>query len=152
MAHPYCTQTGDTPGDIMPARMSLVQLTRLTCETDDPVDIDQDVIDTAIEDADAVIDGYCAMKYSVPFATVPTRVKSGSATIATYKLFEKRAASVGMPEAIRQSYEDEIGFFKDVSNGVASLGIDPPPAANTQTGATVKSNDRVFTKDSLRGF
>lgn len=152
MAHPYCTQSGKTDGDIMPSRMSLVQLTHLTCETDDPDDIDQDVIDAAIEDADAIIDGYCGIKYSVPFATVPTRVKSGSAKIAAYNLFEKRAASVGMPDAIRQSYEDEIGFFKDVSKGVASLGIDPPPAPNTLTNAKVKSNDRVFTRDSMRGL
>lgn len=152
MAHPYCTQSGKTDGDIMPARMSLVQLTHLTCETDDPDDIDQDVIDTAIEDADAIIDGYCAMKYSVPFATVPSRVKTGSAKIAAYNLFEKRASSVGMPDAVRQSYEDEIGFFKDVSKGLASLGIDPPPAPNTLTNAKVKSNDRMFTRDSMIGL
>ncbi len=152
MAHPYCTQTGKTDGDIMPARMSLVQLTRLTCETDDPDDIDQDVIDTAIEDADAVIDGYCAMKYSTPFATVPARVKTGSAKIATYNLFEKRSAEVGMPESVRQSYEDEIGFWKDVAKGIASLGIDPPPTQSSATGAKVVGNDRTFTKGSMRSF
>lgn len=152
MAHPYCTQTGGTAGDIMPARISLEQLTRLTCETDDPNDIVQDVIDTAIEDADAVIDGYCAVKYSVPFATIPTRVKTGSAKIATYNLFEKRSAQVGMPDSVRQSYEDEIAFWKDVAKGIASLGIDPPPTQSSATGAKVVGNDRVFTKDSMKNF
>lgn len=148
----YCTQSGVTPGDIMPARISQAQLLQLTSETDVVDDIDQAVIDNAIEEADAVIDSYCGVKYSVPFTTPTTRVKSLSATIAVYNLFEKRSALVGMPESIRTSYEDAIAFLKDVSTGKASLGIDPPPANNTLTSAKVSSNPRVFTRDSLSGL
>jgi phage gp36-like protein len=152
MAHPYCTQNGSDPGDLMPKRMSLDQLQRLTAETDDPDDIDQGTIDQAIEDADNMIDGYCALKFSVPFATVPGRVNTGSAIIARYNLFETRAASVGMPDAVRQAFEDEISFWKDVSTGKASPGVDPPPKSNSLTNAKVTSNPRVFTRDSTRGF
>jgi phage gp36-like protein len=148
----YCTQIGIEPGDIMPARISESQLLQLATE-DDTVDaIDQGVIDDAIEAADAEIDSYCAVKYSVPFSTVPKRIKNLSADIATYNLFKKRSATVGMPESIRDSYEDAIAFLKDVSAGKASLGIDPPPASNSVTHAKVKSNDRVFTRDTMKGF
>lgn len=148
----YCTQNGITPGDIMPVRISESQLLQLATE-DDTVDVvDQSVIEDAIEAADAEIDSYCAVKYSVPFSTVPKRIKNLSADIATYNLFKKRSATVGMPESIRDSYEDAIAFLKDVSAGKASLGIDPPPTNNSVTNAKVKSNDRVFTRDSMKDF
>ena len=152
MAHPYCTQNGSDSGDIMPARMSLDQLTRLTAETDNADDIDQSVIDQAIEDADNLIDGYCAIKYHTPFAVVPPRVRTGSAKIAAFNLFEKRASSVGMPEAIRQSFEDEVGFWKDVSKGIAALGVDPPPQSTSIETTKMNSTKRSFSKDSLKGF
>lgn len=145
----YCTQTGITDGDIMPGRISEDQLLQLTSENDT---VDQDVIDDAIESADAEIDSYCGVKYSVPFATVPTRVKSLSADMATYYLFKKRAALVGMPESIRQSYDDAIAFLKDVSRGTASLGVDPAPTKNSATTLKVNSNDRTFSKGSMNSF
>ncbi|MBI2428740.1 MAG: DUF1320 domain-containing protein [Ignavibacteriales bacterium] len=148
----YCTQTGVTPGDIVPQRMSEGQLLKITTDDDDPLNIDQGIIDRAIADADELINGYCALKYSVPFLPVPGRVKTGSARIATFFLFEQAAARVGMPDSVRDAFDDEVAFWKDVAKGVASLGIDPPPANNSVTNAKVKSNDRLFTRDSMKGF
>jgi phage gp36-like protein len=148
----YCTQNGVTSGDIMPARISEAQLLNLTSETDVAQDIDQAVIDDAIESADAIIDSYCAVKYPVPFTDVPKRVKNLSADIATFNLFQKRSSSLGMPESVRQAYEDAISFLKDVSKGLASLGSEPAPGNTAVTTVKVKSNARVFTKDSLRSM
>jgi phage gp36-like protein len=155
MPHPYCIQSGSEDGDIMPARISLRQLQQLTSETDDPDDIDQNIIDGAIEGGDSLIDGYCGgywAKYATPFAVVPPLVKDFSSALATFNLFEKRATSVGMPEAIRDSRDDVVNFLKDVAKGVASLGIDPPPKANTLTNAKVTGNKRVFSRDSMNGL
>lgn len=148
----YCTQTGITPGDLVPQRMSKEQLLKITTDDDDPLNIDQNIINKAIADADELINGYCAVKYSVPFATVPGRVKTGSARLATFFLFEQAASRVGMPESVRDAYDDEITFWKDVARGTATLGIDPPPANNSTTNAKVKSNSRQFTRDTMNGF
>lgn len=152
MAHPYCTQNGSDSGDIMPKRMSLDQLQRLASETDDPADIDQATIDEAIEDADNVIDGYCALKFHVPFDVIPGRVKTGSAIIATYNLYLKRAANVGMPESIQKAKDDEIAFWKDVSIGKASPGVDPPPKSTSIETTKMSSTERIFKKGSMNGF
>lgn len=133
----------------MPARISEAQLLQLSTEDDVVV---QSVIDDAIEAADSEINSYCGVKYSVPFTTVPNRVKNLSADMATYNLFKKRSATVGMPEPIRQSYEDAIAFLKDVSRGIASLGIDPEPAASSTTTIKTSSNERQFTTTKLNGF
>jgi phage gp36-like protein len=152
MAHPYCSQNGSSDGDLMPAKLSLVQLTQLTCDTGDGDDIDQTIIDAAIEAADVLIDGYCASKYSVPFATIPPLVRDASIKLSVFNLFENRSAAVGMPESIQKMRDDVVKMLKDISAGTASLGVDPPPAGNTLTTAKVVGNPRMFSKDTMRAF
>lgn len=145
----YSTQSGTTPGDIMPARISEQDLLQLTSENETVV---QSVIDDAIEAADAEINSYCAVRYAVPFSSVPLRIKNLSADMAVYYLFKKRAATVGMPDPIRESYEDAIAYLKDVSKGIASLGIDPAPTAQSSSNVRFNSNERQFTKSTLNNF
>lgn len=149
----YCAQTGTTSGDIMPARINEQQLLQLVTE-DDTIGLDeqQHVIDEAIAAADAEIDSYVGVKYAVPVSPVPSRLRNLSADIATYNLYKRRSGSIGMPELVRQTYEDALSFLKDVARGTASLGIDPEPTGSSATGAKVVSNKRVFDKDTLKGF
>jgi len=108
-------------------------------------------IDEAIAAADAEIDGYCAGRYSVPFDPVPPVVKGLSVEIAAYYLYKRRT----MPEVIEKAYDKAVARLKDISRGVLTLGVAPPPMA-TATGDAVGVNcsadDRIFTRDTLKGF
>jgi len=107
-------------------------------------------IDEAIEAADAEIDGYCAQKYAVPFSNVPRLITGLSVELAIYYLYKRRT----VPENIEKAYDKAIARLKDISRGLLSLGIDPPPPAVT-TGGSASNKvvaDRVFTRDTLKGF
>lgn len=107
-------------------------------------------IEEAIATADSEIDGYCAVKYTVPFTDVPRLITGLSVEIAIYYLYARRT----VPERIEKRYEKAIARLKDIARGLLSLGVDPPPAAVSTGGA--ESNkpvaDRIFTRQSMRGF
>lgn len=107
-------------------------------------------IDEAIETADSEIDGYCAVKYTVPFATIPRVITGLSVEIAIYYLYARRT----VPERIEKRYEKAVARLKDISRGLLTLGIDPPPAASSTEGAESNKpvSDRIFTRDKMQGF
>ena len=146
----YCTQTGDTAGDIAPAKISIDQLKQLTSE--DGLTVVQSVVDGAIAEADSDIDSYAGRRYVVPFNPVPAKVKQLSVAIAVYKLYEKRIGVLGgeISESIRDMYDHAMAFLKDVAKGNAVIDGAVMPTENTKrTGGSFSANDRVFGKDSM---
>lgn len=107
-------------------------------------------VTAAIARADSEIDGYCAVKYSVPFTTVPPVVAGLSLDMSIYYLYKRRIVS----DDVQKSYDNAIARCKDISSGKMSLGVDPPPAASTSDGAesNKSTSDRIFTRDSMKGF
>ena len=108
-------------------------------------------IDETIETADAEINGYCAVKYAVPLSPVPAIVNKLSVELAIYYLYSRRT----VPEAIEKRYEKAIARLKDIARGIIVLAVDPPaPASTTADSARVNKSDRdrIFTRDTLKGF
>ena len=105
--------------------------------------IDDQVLDRAIADADAEIDGYLGSRYSLPLSVIPASLNRIAADIARYYLYEDAAT-----EHVRQRYEDAVRFLRAISEGKVSLGIDPSGAgAKPASGATMTSGGRVFTRE-----
>ena len=104
-------------------------------------EINTTVIDRALGDADAVINGYLAARYTLPLANpVPTVLERLACDIAHYFLRDDR-----MTEQVESRYKDAIGLLKDVSKGAAMLGIDDSsnkPVSNNS--AEMSSADSVF--------
>ena len=126
----------------------LIQLT----DDADLGEIDTDITDQAIADADARIDSYCGKRYSVPFPTVPDILKKTSVDIAIYNLYSRRK---GAPDHIEKRHDAAMQFLRDVSAGKASLGEDDPAGSPSQAEAPEMSSSnpaRVFTRDTMKGF
>ncbi len=139
----YCTQ------DDIELAISEDVLTQLT-DDENTGSADADIVTAAIATADAEIDGYCAVKYAVPFSTVPAIVKALSVEISIYHLYKRRT----IPEKIEKAYDKAIARLKDISRGLLTLGVDPPPAASTTDGAEANktSSDRIFTLGKMTGY
>lgn len=108
-------------------------------------------VEEAIETADAEVDGYCAVKYTVPLSPVPTVVSKLSVELAIYYLYSRRT----IPEKIEKRYDKAVARLKDIARGLLTLGVDPEPVASAtaDSAATNKTTgERVFTRDSLKGF
>ena len=138
----YCTQS-----DII---MAITEAIVIQLTDDDNVGVVNDAhVTQAIQTADAEINGYCAVKYTVPFTTVPEIVKGLSIEIAVYYLYKRRT----VPEAIDKAYSKAISRLKDIARGLVSLGVQPPPAASAGGAESNKTvSDRIFTRDKMTGF
>lgn len=110
--------------------------------------IDTDVVDRALADTDAMIDGYLAGRYALPMATTPPMVTDLAQVIAIYKLH------VYQPdEKIERDYEHAIKQLRDIANGMIKLpvaGVDAPGTGGT--GARVTDRERPMTENNLKGF
>ncbi|MFZ5450269.1 MAG: gp436 family protein [Thermodesulfobacteriota bacterium] len=135
---PYSTQ------DDLLTMISQTELAALTAETGD--EPDSQVVAEAINRADAEIDAACGLRYTVPFAPAPERVKSLSTDLALYHLYSRRGVA---PAVWRQKYLDALAFLKEVAGGQATLAgsSGEPPAAERQSPDFISAN-RVFSRDS----
>ena len=124
---------------------------------EDPVEREElvsPIIDAAIADADAEIDGYLAKRYAVPLAPAPRVINKFSKDIAVYNLFSR----IGIDEGTDQKtylnrYNAAIKFFELVADGKVSIGTEADdPASAAATGFSAKSNTRLFTRGSMRGM
>ena len=114
--------------------------------------INQGRVDAAINSAYAKAYSYFAVRYTVPFAVEPESVTNAVADVAVKFLYSRKVEK--MPEERQSAFDTAIAWFKDVAKGVATLGVDPAPAATTEGGAetNITTSDRIFTKDSMGGF
>lgn len=130
---PYATQQN------MIDRFGQQELIELTDEANLGA-IDAAVLGVALTDADAEINSYLAGRYSLPLVQSTDELVRMACDIARYRLFDTRAS-----EQVKARYDDAIKKLRDVSRGVASLGIDQSsqPVA-VAGGATISSGGRDF--------
>ncbi len=110
--------------------------------------IDVAVLQRALDDADAEINGYLASRYTLPLATVPQILVGYASDIARYRLYDDRAS-----EQVTQRYSQAISFLKLLATGKISLGVpigaDPQPSGG---GAAIAGDCPTFTRESLKDF
>lgn len=138
---PYCTKQ-----DLID-RFGLIELVNLTDRENTDVENDV-VIEQAINDACAEMDGYLASRYTLPLTVAPTTLKPICCNIARYKLYDEQAT-----EQVSKRYDAAIKFLFSVSKGEISLGVDGLGAKATSTDfAQMQSAGSVFARDKSTGF
>ena len=138
---PYCTKQ-----DLID-RFGSDELMQLT-DRDNMGLIDDTVLNQAINDASAEMDGYLASRYSLPLVNIPQTLKPLCCNIARYKLYDEQAS-----EQVSKRYDAAIKFLFSVSKGEISLGVDAlgTKAASTDT-AELQSSGSVFARNKSTGF
>lgn len=112
----------------------------------------------AIRDADAEIDGYLGKRYPVPVKKTPQVIRKFSKDIAVYNL----ASRTGIDEDDRENtiyirYKNAIAFLLNVAKGIINIGIDEDGAigsngSGAQDGFRMQSNERIFSRNTMRGW
>ena len=104
------------------------------------------IIIDAISKAGAEIDSYLGVKYVVPLATPPDRVKALAVDLAIYHLYSRRSM---VPPVRQQRYDAAVAFLKQVAAGQLVI-VGPqgelPTVAKEVADAT--SAIRAFTRDT----
>ena len=126
------------------------EIIQISDRTGDADGIDDAVVNRALEDAGAEIDGYLAGRYKLPLSAVPRVLVNVGCDIARYRLYDDRVT-----DQVRTRYEDAVKFLGLVSTGKLSLGLDtsttPSPVA-TDGGPAMCAGPRVFSQDTLRDY
>lgn len=110
--------------------------------------VDTAVLDRALADADAVIDGYLAARYALPLASVPALVSDLAMSLAVYRLHTHE------PDAkITRDHEAALRMLRDIAGGTVKLavaGVESPGTGGTGARATDRARD--MTPDSMTGL
>lgn len=125
-------------------RFGQAEIAQLTDRTNGTT-IDATVVGKALADADGEINGYLAIRYTLPLSPVPTIIERLACDIARYYLFEDRVT-----EVVKARYDAAVKFLTSVSKGVVTLGVDSasaePAAADSVQFTT---GQKVFAREDL---
>jgi phage gp36-like protein len=141
---PYATLASLT------ARYGADMLVDLTDRAMPPAgEIDAGVVDEAIADADAIVDGYLAGRYALPLSGTPRLVQTLAEALAVYKLHAQVA-----PDKIEKDYRDALKLLQQIATGEVRLaGLDgAEPAASGGSGVRTTDRARPLSPESMKGF
>jgi len=120
------------------------ELAELTAESGEVPD--SLIIAEAISKAEAEIDSYLGVKYVVPLAAPPARVKTLAVELAVYHLYSRRSV---MPPVRQQNYEEAVAFLKQVAAGqVVIVGPQGEPPTVAKEVADFTSAIRAFSRNT----
>lgn len=106
------------------------------------------VVERALRDAAAEIDGYLAARYVLPLATVPTVLVRLCADLARYYLYDDHA-----PEQVVRRHKAAIELLRRISTGEVALGLsEDGEEAQASDGAEMESDGRIWGRANSRGF
>lgn len=83
-------------------------------------------VDSALADADALIDGYVATRYAVPLSPVPGNLVQVACALARYTLLGDAAS-----DRARDDFRDAISWLRDVQAGRVHLQVAQPVLGNS---------------------
>ncbi len=110
--------------------------------------IDSAVVDRALADTDALIDGYLRNRYDLPLLATPPLLTDVALSIAFYRLH------IAQPDdKVVADYRDARALLDRIANGAVALPIGSAvPAVTAGSGARVTDRDRPISADTMKGF
>jgi len=103
-------------------------------------------ISEAIAQADAEINSYLGIKYTVPFtAPIPDIVKQLSVNMSIYHLYSRRMEEI--PKTRVDRYNNSLRILEKIAAGLISIGAATEPEGESdQIKTSSSAEDRVFTR------
>jgi len=140
-----------TPQDII-NRYPNRDLVQLTNEDPTVTTINTTVLQQALDDASAEIDGYLSGRFTLPLTDVPQVLNRLACDVAIYRLQSLRPIH-DLADA-RLRYDDAIAMLTQVANGelALSLGSDGHETAIGLGAEQSAEPRRVFSRKRMRGF
>lgn len=139
-----------TSGDLIPSYVEERVAVQLTNDEIDGETVVPSVVDDAIADAEAEVDGYLGARYALPLVTVPRLVVRLVLRLSRYHLYNRRAGAV--EEWLEKDYAGALRMLRDIAEGKITLGTQPEPGANSERIVRSTSQAQVFGRPNLEDF
>lgn len=113
---------------------------------------DDDLVDGALIEAEALINSYVRKKREVPLPPpVPDVIRTMAANMAVWVLKSRRDA---LTEGDAMMQDQRIQWLENLAAGKVDLGVNPAPAASphNQPAATDRPTSKAVSRDNLKGF
>ena len=120
-------------------------LIQLTDDIDAGV-VDDAVVEAALVEASALVDGYVGSRYALPLATTPDILRRFCVDLALCSLYERR---VGLPDHWKERCKNAHRFLEQVAKGAIRLGVDDPAGTGPSDVMTVGANAPLFPRAEL---
>lgn len=107
------------------------------------------VVDRALADTDAAIDGYLLGRYVLPITTaVPDLLRDIAIAIAIYKLHGQAVS-----EKIKADHDQARRDLREIASGVIRLNVaGVEPAGSGASGVRTTDRERDMTPENMKGF
>ena len=141
---------------LIPRLMPEYLVAQLTQGGDGAADtIDTDVLAEVMEDAEAEVDGYLGVRFSLPLTAVPSVIAGIASRITRYKLYTTRGGEV---EAwLDKDYQRAIEMLEEIRDGQLDVGLtaagaNPAVSQNADHAVRATSTAPVFGRSNMKGF
>lgn len=132
-------------------RFGETELQQLTDKVNRPATtIDETTVSKCLADAEDLVDSYVGKLYSLPIASPPPILTRITCEIARFYLHGRR---VDKDDPVSRAHDAAIAWLKDLSKGMVQLEADGIAASQAgDSEVRTEAPDRVFTRDSMKGF
>ena len=112
------------------------------------------IVEQAIADADAEIDGYLAKRYKVPFEKTPQVINKFAKDIALYNMVSRKGVDENDREkTYRTRYNAAIAFLTKVAEGRISIGVSENNTEDAaRIGFSMSNSPRLFSRGNMKGW
>ncbi|MEW5970225.1 MAG: DUF1320 domain-containing protein [Pseudomonadota bacterium] len=143
----YCTLSD------LQKKMSAVDIIQLT-DDEQTGSIVESIVNSAIEEADTLINIYLRQRYSMPLSPVPDIITKLSVSLTRYNLYSRRPP---LAEDMLSEYKNVIKILEQirdnkVSIGAESIDADEKPSASSKFHCNKTSDSRMFPQSELDKF
>lgn len=112
------------------------------------------IVEQAIADADAEIDGYLAKRYKVPFEKTPQVINKFAKDIALYNMVSRKGVNENDREKTYLTrYNAANAFLTKVAEGRISIGVSENNTEDAaRIGFSMSNSPRLFSRGNMKGW
>lgn len=133
----------------MKERFGVLELLQLTDAAGEDLSAEETaVIETALNDATAFMNGYIRVRHTLPLSAVPPVLTRLCCEIARFYLYKTAVTDV-----VKDAYDAAVKVLRDIAKG--ELILSDPKGTPPDQGAPlviVGGAERLFNQNSMKGF
>lgn len=110
------------------------------------------VVDSAVADAEEIINGHLRSRYELPLKEVPTVVRNIAVSLARHELYARRPEGKDdLPPAVVRSYKASMEMLASIQKGSMTILVQTTQAAQPEPGKmrVKRSGAQIFPRETL---